>query len=135
MNLSCRICILHAVRLCWVADYNLMQWFSNFLKITTLRSPKIFFYHGPLFLSMNFNTKSSEEQKKGHHVRRCPIFPQNQAMSKQKKVITSADVQSSTIQWNGLSEIRNLFAVFLKLLRTPQGDRDTQFENQGLNVS
>ena len=27
-----------------------MQWFSNFFKISTLRSPKIFFYHSRSFI-------------------------------------------------------------------------------------
>ena len=52
----------------------------------------------------------------------------NQVRSK-KQVITSADVQSSTIQRDDLSEIRDLFAVPLKLLRGPQGERGPQFEN------
>ena len=44
-------------------------------------------------------------------------------------VITSADVQASTIQWDDLLEIRDFFAVPLKLLHGPQGDRGAQFEN------
>ena len=36
---------------------------------------------------------------------------------------------TSTIQWDDLSEIRDHFAVPLKLLRGPQGDRGPQFEN------
>ena len=82
------------------------QWFSNFLKISTLRFPEIFsITRGPY---LNFRAKSSKEQEK-------------------KVVITSADVQSSTIQWDNLSEIRDLFAVPLKLLCGPQGDRGPQF--------
>ena len=57
------------------------QWFSTFFKILTLRPRKIFsITHCPSFLSINFHAKSSEEQKK----------------------ITSADGQSSTIQWNDM---------------------------------
>ena len=78
-------------------------WFINLCKISTLRSPKIFFYHSrPLFLSINFLAKSSEEQK--------------------ERSSHPAAVQSSTIQWGDLSKIRDLFAVPLKLLRGPQGN-------------
>ena len=44
-------------------------------------------------------------------------------MKSKKSVIASADVQSSTIRWDDLSKIRDLFAVPLKLLRGPQEDR------------
>ena len=36
---------------------------------------------------------------------------------------------TSTIPWDDSSKIHNLFAVLLKLLRGPQGDRGPQFEN------
>ena len=36
---------------------------------------------------------------------------------------------TSTIKRDDLSEIRDLFAIPLKLLRAPQGDRGPQFEN------
>ena len=42
---------------------NLVQWLSNFFKISTLRSPKIFFYYSRS-LGMNLHTKSSEELEK-----------------------------------------------------------------------
>ena len=42
-----------------------------------------------------------------------------------------ADVQSSTIQWDDLSEICDLFAVPLKLLPGPQKDRGPQLRTTG----
>ena len=47
-------------------------------------------------------------------------------------VITSADVTSSAIQWDDLSEIRDLFAVPLKLLWGPLGGCGPKFENTEL---
>ena len=78
-------------------------------KISTLRSPKIFFYHSRSFI---FKHK----------------FPRKIKKSK-KKVITFADVQSSTIQWGNLSKIRDLFGLPLKLLCRPQENRGPQFES------
>ena len=42
------------------------QWFSNFFKILTLRSPEIYFH------AKSQNLKS-KKKRRGHHVRRCPI--------------------------------------------------------------
>ena len=58
---------------------------------------------------------SSEEQKKGHHVHRCPNFrDQNQAKS--KKVITFADATKGF-----LSNIKYLSRPLEKCLMTPMG--------------
>ena len=83
--------------------------------------------HGPLFLSINFLAKSREEQKKTSRPQTSNY--RAKPSEEQKKVITPADVQSSTIQCDDLSKIRDLFAVPLKLLRGPEGDRGPQFEN------
>ena len=40
---------------------------------------------------------------------------------------------TSAVQWDGLSEIRDLFAVPLKLLRGPQRDRGPSLRTIGLN--
>ena len=53
----------------------------------------------------NFPRKITGRAKKSHHVGRCPIFPAKSSQE-QKKVIMSADVQLSTIQWDDLSKIR-----------------------------
>ena len=79
-----------------------------FLIFRLCGSQRFFFIiHGPLFLSINFHAKSSKEQKKSR--------PQM--------------YQSSTIQWDNLSQIRDLLAVPLKLLYGPQGKCGPQFEN------
>ena len=41
---------------------------------------------------------------------------------------------TNSIQWDDYSEIRDLFAVPLKLLRGPQKKRGPQFENQCTRV-
>ena len=81
---------------------------QTFFKTSTLRSLKIFsITHGPIFFSINFHAKSSEEQK---------------------KVITFADVQSSAIQMDDYQKL----AIFLPspetASRTPMG-RGPHFEN------
>ena len=106
---------------------------QTFLKFRLCRPQKFFsITHGPLFLSINFPKKSREEPKeKSHHVHRCPIF-HAKSSEEQKKAITSAGVQSSTVQLDNLSKIRYFFAIPLKLLRGPKGDRGPQFENHCL---
>ena len=53
---------------------------------------------------------------------------QNQVKSKKRSLRPhSTDVQSSAIQWGDLSEIRDLFAIPVKLLRGPQGGGGPQF--------
>ena len=73
---------------------------------------------------------SAQNQMKRKYLKQMSSRPQmshfsrkikRKTKTKLKKVNTSADVQSSTYQWDDLSEIRNFFVVSLKLLRGPQG--------------
>ena len=83
-------------------DLALHQRFSNFFKISTLRSPKIFsIAYGPFFKHK---------------------FPRKIKRKVKKKVIASAVVQQA--EFNEIiyqkSAIRDLFKIPLKLLRGPQ---------------
>ena len=121
--------LVNSVSCSWLPIYILCSSGSQtFLKVRLYGPQRVFFYHSRSFLSINFLAKSCKEQKKVITSANVQFIAQNQVKSK-KKIITPADVQSSTIQWDDVSKIRDLFAVPLRLLRGPEGDRGLQFEN------
>ena len=93
--------------------------------------------HGPLFLSMNSGS-AAKRSNSAADVKYMDIKKKYNAMctkhnsEKTKQVIFTKF--TSTMQWDDLSEIHDLFAVPLKPLRGPQGDRGPQFENHCYNT-
>ena len=91
------------------------QWFSNFFKISNWRSPKIFFYHSRSFIStqnqvksekkiitsadFQFSTQNHVKSKKGHLVRRFPIFPRKTKRRAKKR--SSRPQMSNQAQFRG----------------------------------
>ena len=67
----------------WVTDVVIQTRRLNQGRIKRSRGP------GQLTMMSNFCLKSGEEQNKGYHIRRCPIF-RPKSDEEQKKVITSA---------------------------------------------